>query len=252
MSDHWENYFTSVNSSAVAVLVDMGIAEEAPRAELGQLVMLRISLLSPDESGLAGKEEHEALDLLEDVLQDGLAELDCETDYVGRITMEGSRVMFYYTSDAPAVEASLRATMEAHPAYQVQLESEADPEWMRYFEMLFPSDRDQQLIGNAHILFNLEQAGDDHEIEREVAHWSYFPTADSRAAFEKAASTLGFQTIDHQDQATGGNPFSLCVSKVSAVDFGTINVIVLELFDLAEEHGGEYTGWETTVQRKRA
>ncbi|MDB5388062.1 MAG: hypothetical protein JWM11_3708 [Planctomycetaceae bacterium] len=249
MSDHWEFYFTRMDVSPVAILVDMGIAEEAPREELSQLVTLRISLLDPDEDGLPGQNEHETLDRLEDALQDGLAELDAETDYVGRMTMDGLRVMFYYTGDADEVAANLTTTMESYPDYQFQPQTEADPDWSRYFEMLFPSERDQQIIGNAHVLENLLQAGDNNEIERDVVHWTYFPTAETRRAFEQAIHELGYQTFDQQDQATGDNSFSIGFSKVSAVDFVTINNVVLELFDLAEEHHGEYTGWETSVQK---
>jgi regulator of RNase E activity RraB len=249
MSDHWEIYFTRVDVSPVAVLVDMGIADEAPREELGELVTLRISVLAPDEFGQPGAKEDETLDRLEDALQDGLAELDGETDYVGRMTMEGVRIMFYYTSEPAAVEACLRATMQTSPAYQHELLAEADPDWTRYFELLYPSERDQQIIGNSHILESLQQAGDNNDLEREVAHWTYFLDADSRSAFERAVHGLGYMTRDSRDQATGDNPFSLCISKVSAVNFETINGVVLELFDLAEAHNGEYTGWETTVQK---
>jgi uncharacterized protein (TIGR01619 family) len=249
MSDHWEFYFTVPQDAPAAILVDMGIADEAPRAELSQLVTLRIPVLNPDEHGLPNEDEHETLDRMEDALEEGLAELDNEVDYVGRITMSGSRVMFYYAADPAEVEASLKATMESYAPYEFELQTDADPEWSRYFEMLYPSDRDQQLIGNTHILESLQQAGDKNEIEREVIHWSYFPTAENRTAFETLIKERGYLKVDQQDQSTGDNPFSLGYSKISAIDFETMNETVLELYDLVDENNGEYAGWETTVQK---
>ena len=42
--------------------------------------------------------------------------------------------------------------------------------------------------------------------------------------------------------------FALTIGRVSAVDFTTINDVVLELFDLAKEHDADYDGWEASVE----
>jgi len=249
MSDHWEFYYTGIDDHPAGILVDLGIVDDAPRAELGELVTLHLQLKRTDEYGMPPAEDVEPLDRVEDFLEEGLAELDAETDYVGRCTSQGLRVFFYYTSDPSAVEVCLKSTMATLPDFQCEVKTENDPEWSRYFEVLYPSDREQQIIGNAHVLANLQSAGDKPEIEREVVHWIYFPNPDLRANFQRIVQELGLETVEKQDQSVGDNPFSLCIGKVMSLDEIAINELVLELFDLAAENQGEYTGWETSVQR---
>lgn len=252
MSNHWEFYYTAIDDQPVGILVDMGIAGVAPRTGLPQLVLLRIPLLQTDEHGLPTEESHALMDRVEDALEDGLEGIPAETDYVGRFTTQGSRVFFYYSSDASAVEAGLKSTMSAFPEFSVETRIESDPEWNQYFETLHPNEREEQVIANGHILQSLQNAGDHPEVVREVQHWVYFPNAEARGSFEQRVQQLGYQTTERQDQSVGPNPFSLCVSKPTSLEDMTINDVVLELFDLAQEYDADYTGWETSVQRSLA
>jgi regulator of RNase E activity RraB len=59
----------------------------------------------------------------------------------------------------------------------------------------------------------------------------------------------GYKLVSQKDDAKGERKFGLMLSKVHTVDFGTINDVVLELFDLAGECSGDYDGWETSVEK---
>jgi hypothetical protein len=42
-------------------------------------------------------------------------------------------------------------------------------------------------------------------------------------------------------------PYGASLQRVSPVDWDTIEEITIELFDLAQDHGGEYEGWGSQV-----
>ena len=115
----------------------------------------------------------------------------------------------------------------------------------------YPSPRAYQTIMNHRVLGSLEQHGDQHDIERVVTHWIYFDTAADRDRFMAAALQKGYKLVAQNNDAKGERKFGITLSKVHAVDFRTINDVVLELFDLAGECAGEYDGWETSVEKGR-
>jgi len=249
MSDLWEYYYTGIDDQPAGILVDLGVGRDAPHSDLDQVVTLRIQLNRSDEYGFPVEEDIERLDIVEDQLEDGLETLSSPCLYVGRVTVQGTRTLYFYTSDPAAVQASLKSSMEQAPELKFEVASELDAEWSQYFDQLYPSDREQQIIGNIHVLESLQNAGDKPEIPRDVVHWTYFPNAEMRGQFEARAKELGFDVLDQQDQSVGENPFSLCIGKKHTLEEEVIHPLVLELYDLANEHQGEYTGWETAVVR---
>jgi regulator of RNase E activity RraB len=138
--------------------------------------------------------------------------------------------------------------MVPFPEYEFEVGSRADQQWSTYREFLFPSNREYQTIMNSRVLSELEKSGDNHDIERSVCHWVHFATAEDRRRFVEIARSKGFSEASSNDDGQGERPFGLSIARVHAVDYLTINHVVLELFDLAEEHQGEYSGWETSVE----
>ncbi len=107
-----------------------------------------------------------------------------------------------------------------------------------------------QVIQNGRVLRALEKDGDRHDTVREVSHWAYFETTEARERFSSSVRSKGYREVTRRDDAEGARPFGITVAGDSDVNYETINNVTLELFDFAKEAGGEYDGWETSVERR--
>src|SRR6185312_14781750 len=108
------------------------------------------------------------------------------------------------------------------------------------------SPKDLQRIANMDLLDVLAEKGDVLTVPREVQHWLYFRTAQSRALFKDAAAAAGFQVMpdfDSQDEL----PFGITVIRIQSIEQNSIDDTVVQLLTLAERFDGEYDGWETPV-----
>jgi uncharacterized protein (TIGR01619 family) len=248
MSDDWDFFFCSIEDSPASILVDLGIHEELPIEGASELVRLRLVMRDPREDGLSSKAEFDRLNDVEDGLNAALDESPHVIHYVGRVTCFGVRDFFYYTGEATVAESCLSTAMAAFPDYEFEIDSQTDADWETYRELLYPSEREFQMIMNGRVLANLEESGDKHEIEREVSHWIYFSDEADRAKFLRQATSQGYKHVESSDDKNTERPYGVSVSRVHAVDYGTLNDAVLELFDLAQDCNGDYDGWETSVE----
>jgi regulator of RNase E activity RraB len=90
----------------------------------------------------------------------------------------------------------------------------------------------------------LEDRGDIHSTPRRVDHWAYFPTAEARQSFVEAALQADFdlESIDDDERCCAR------VFRTDTVELEHIHAVVMILFELANQHGGDYDGWETSVE----
>jgi regulator of RNase E activity RraB len=130
-------------------------------------------------------------------------------------------------------------------AYKYDYNSQEDPSWDQYLNVLYPSPEQLERIGNQDLLDHLLTQGDNPLIEREIRHWIYFPSAELRDAFKQALDSP-FE-VDHEYDEDNGNPFALVVKRIQSLQQPQIDDTVIELFRLAEQFQGNYTGWETPV-----
>jgi hypothetical protein len=88
-------------------------------------------------------------------------------------------------------------------------------------------------------------------VPRKVDHWLEFPSVEARAAARSTLEAIEFAIEGEyaSDEPGAQLPHSLVVSRVDSVDMRTINGITLELARLADEHGGNYDGWESPVTK---
>ncbi len=249
MSDEWGFYFCRVDNRPASMFVDLGIRQDVPVADLSELAWLRLYMRQPREDGLSGKEEYDRLIEIEEALTQALANAETTIAYVGRNTSNGCRDYYFYTGIGTQAESCLSLAMVPFPEYEFEVGSRPDPEWTVYCEFLYPSRRAYRTILNDRVLAALEKHGDRHDIEREVTHWIYFQSPEDRDRYLKAAIQRGYKVVKQNDDGKGERRFGLTLSRFHAVDFRTINDVVLELFDLAQKYAGDYDGWETSVER---
>lgn len=246
MSDKWDVYFTVVDEQPAAVLVDLGIAEEAPDSDRPILLWVWLPMLSPDDSGFASEEEEPILTQIEDTFIDAV-ELTTGAVLVGRITTCGRREFYFYAKSEEGFEDTISEAMEQFEDYEFETGSQEDDEWAQYFDVLYPDSEDQQQIFNRQVIERLSESGDPLTVPRAVDHFASFRTAEDRDGFI-AALDPAYEVIGQKHDDDGGEmPYSISLKRVSAVDWETIEGISYELFDLAIEHNGEYDGWGSPV-----
>ena len=249
MSDHWDFYFSNVNDRPASLFVDLGIRESVPDPERPWLLWAWVYFQQPREDGLSSSEEAETLSDIEDALNESV-ENGVDGVLSGRITTDGRREFYYYGPSFAGFEDAVARGMQQFPAYRWEAGSQQDPEWNQYLELLYPGPHDWQCMQNRQVLEQLQRHGDSLEKARVVSHWAYFPDAASRDQFIAAIQPLGYsitsqEVLDDEDRPL---PYSVGCERVDAVDWGSINQVTIELFDLANAHGGDYDGWETSVE----
>ena len=87
--------------------------------------------------------------------------------------------------------------------------------------------------------------GDSLEKKRTVDHCIYFQTTAGRAAFVEAIEGKGFEFS--VEEPPDEDSIQLELHRVESVGLHDIHDSVMELVRLAQEHGGDYDGWEACV-----
>lgn len=247
MSDTWEMYLTQIDDQPAAVLVDLGIADSAPDAERPVLLWVWLTMQSPTDDGFASEEEEPLLTKIEDSFIDAV-ELTTGAAFVGRVTTCGRNEFYFYGKSVEGFEDTIAEAMEAFGDYEYETGSQADDEWQQYFDVLYPSPEDTQQIFNRQVIEQLSESGDSLTSPRAVDHFAVFPTPENRSRFVAAAVEAGYRVVgeetgDESDELL----YAVNLQRVSPVDWETIDEISFELFDLARNHEGEYTGWGSDV-----
>lgn len=247
MSDRWDFYLCRVNDALASISLNLGLRPDVPQAQRPQLLWVWVPLRSPRPDGLSAKEEADTLWAIEDALKPALAR-ECDATLVGRITTCGRREFYFYAPSGDSLDATVAAAMAAFPEYTIESGENDDPEWNQYLDVLYPSPRDLQRMQNRGVVEQLVKNGDTLKQPREVQHWIYFRTAESRQFFVERVVPKGFRAqASGPQKADSDHPHGLSVVRQDHVDLNSINPIVLDLFELANELDADYDGWETSI-----
>ena len=121
-----------------------------------------------------------------------------------------------------------------------------DSEWGQYLNVLYPSPDDLQRIANMDLLDVLREKGDVLTVAREVQHWMYFGSEQSRSQFRDTATAAGFRVIS-ESTSEGSLPFGIVLARTQSIEQESVDRTVIELLNLTRRFDGEYDGWETPV-----
>ena len=245
MSDHWENYPCTMGNHASFVTYDHGVRDELAKLPFPNFVSFRVTLLRPDDRGLPTGNEFNQLNDVEDFLCSQLKD-----EYglqVGRITSNGSRYFHFYSNldeDEINLLAEQAAQLHNHP---IALLCEADPERTHYWNELFPTSDDWQVIQDIHVQESLERNGDTLDIPRPIEHWAYFPSAVQRQSFIEDVKAEFDEIHLSESETSAKGRFVAKLVKTGLPDYRSMNHSTLLLNRAARTHGGDYDGWETLV-----
>lgn len=164
----------------------------------------------------------------------------------GRITTEGRREFYFYGETREGLARAVHASLSDFREYKFDIGDREDSLWEQYLNVLYPSAQDLERIKNSDLLEVLAAHGDVPGAARDVQHWMYFPSKETRADFRHEACNAGFK-VESELHVDGDRPFGISVIRKQSVEKELINATVVELLRLVERFQGEYDGWETPV-----
>lgn len=250
MSDHWEVFPCQIGEHQAFVAYDHGLSETIDGLGPTSLLKIKVSVKSPDENGLPQRDEFPALDALEDRL--GAAVAAHGGTAVGRVTVAGLRIFYYYIDIA---ESEARALIAAHAdrsGYELRFTLKQDAGREGYWQDLYPSDDERQIAADLRVVEALEQRGDDLSQPRKIEHWAYFQNAEAMERFVKWLRTRRFEIesatqVDPQDTVDAEHRYRVQFHHELAPSLDQICPVTVELCQKTRELGGDYDGWETRV-----
>lgn len=238
----WDFYPTYIEDHIAVVALDLSFFDYAPLPKFPGLLHITLNYPHPDEEGLPSEQDADDLVVMEDALRELI-----DGYYAGRITYDGARELFFYTEGNQNPEEAISAILDRFREFDYNLELTADSAWKSYFELLFPEEREMQIIQSNRLLRYLQENNDKSNEVRPVIHWIYFESEKNRDKFIDSLDER-FEVGDAEDSSQwGADSFSVQLIENSATDDDTIHATVLELFDLADLHHGAYDGWETEL-----
>lgn len=247
--EEWEFYFSNVDDKLGSLFVDIGLHKVAPMADKPNVVWVSIKMNNPREDGLSSQEESELLCDIEDALVGKIISKH-NSIYVGRLTSAGDRDLYFYFGETTLYDKTISEVMVAYPKYQFDFGSKEDKEWGGYFDFLYPLPQQFQSIQNRRVIDQLEKGGDKLTKEREVFHWIYFKSNSDRVKFLEKIKNDNFSIVcKDSDESWGEFSHRLQIKRIDKVDQNSVDEFVIHLWKLANEIGGDYDGWETSIEK---
>lgn len=246
--DKWDFYQCKVYDAIASIFLNFWYCENGPIDGAGVLYWCDVVMSDPADHGMGGPEEAEALYKADEAFSPAVADLGLY--YVGRLRNQGRWMTALF--GPPGLEEKLSALSAATFApRKVAVGSQDDPEWAYLFDFLQPNEERVQWMRNRDVVDALERHGDNLEKPRRVDHWLYFETASDRQAFLDFAQAEGFEVEDLNAEADPPRRFSVQIHRVDSVKLTDTHEIVMTLHSVAADNGGEYDGWETSVEKEQ-
>jgi uncharacterized protein (TIGR01619 family) len=244
----WDFYMSNVDDVIGSFFLDLGLRTIAPVADKPNMVWISISMQNPREDGLSSNEESELLYSIEDNVVNNITNQH-NAIYVGRLTSDGMRQLYFYVGDMSNYEKTIVESMSKYQTYEFDFGSKEDNEWEVYFDFLFPLPSQYQMIMNAKVIRNLEQQGDNLTKERMVDHCIWFETENDMQNYISEIEKHNFKVIS-SNKNSENKMYVLNIERVDKVDYQSVNDYVLYLWELANKHKGDYDGWGCTVEKE--
>ncbi len=236
----WSSYFARVEGEPISVAVDLELRDGAPRPDQPEAYTIAVTLREPDSHGMTGANEYRVLQRIEEELASALEPAGLVE--AGRVTGRGMRTFHYYGPQSDDVAARVADVMTKHQEYTYSLLAASDPLWAVYTNYLYPDAQQMAFANDMKALQVLIDAGDDLEKRRPIEHTVTFGDREQLDGFARVMADKGYRVaIDAGERAVR-------CAKLDTVDPFKITEMRVALTTLAEEFGGDYSGWSTAVQ----
>ncbi len=144
------------------------------------------------------------------------------------------------------LEAALNAAA-AEAGYAPEVHVEADPGKSVYWQDLYPTEDDRQVMVDMEVQAALSEKGDDPAKAREIAHWVYFREETDAQDFAGWARETGYKVISVERSEEAAPLWLVRMAHQGTLQLKDISGHTLTISRRAREVGGQYDGWESPL-----
>lgn len=238
------------DGSPCIIRVRTDLADKAPLA--GKPILCNIALgYKGEANGLPTDRQAAQLQtFIEGIIEH--AEMKQSGIWVGSITAQGQRIVFFYSDNADFFHKTNAAYLNGLSEIPFVLggNAEEDPDWQLYRNTLLPSREAQAYERNASTIEALRNYGDNLSQLRPIHHYAYFDTLADAEAFAHAAEGLGKYLNDINRSSDNTEVYRVTLTHVDSIDGERMAKIAATLEALAEQYNGEYDDWEALLVKQ--
>lgn len=251
MQEYWEEYMKPIEGHPAIVSFNAEIADNVPDMEFMYVGFVKVKLNNPTSKGLVSKEEQDDVSFIEDRLE--MESLRYRAGkYIGRIITQGEVNFIYYLKLDFEWTDTVNAAMKYFENYSFEHGSRMDMDWEVYTKLLFPTQKEWQIIQNHHSCDALAKAGDNLHASRAIEHKMFFHTEEDREKFIKTIEKEGFKT-QKEIAPTEDTPLhGLQFYRIDTPYYYDIDELTLDLIAKGETCNGQYDGWETSLVKMQS
>lgn len=243
--EEFGTFFRQAGAHRSSVIVNLTIGDRAPLRNFPNLLRISIPLQDHTDHGLGSSAERPTLEALD---RDLVAALDeqCQAHFVARELTRGMMRFYFYSTLDCAPEPAIQEVINRYPGYRFRLSRTRDPEWNVYFDELYPSRIEFQLLADHEREAAAAAAGDELEVPRPICHWAYFPSAECREKFLQVVHACGFLShlLDPLDPEASTFGYCAELSRNDRADHPYLDDLVMWLHAKADEFAGYYDNFE--------
>ncbi|WP_299325937.1 DUF695 domain-containing protein [uncultured Maribacter sp.] len=249
--ERWDAYMAAYEDGKIgSTTLRMDLNEITPIEDFNYVLVTGLSYETTNENGFP---ENETFAVLHKVADELMEIIQKETEYitVGSFMFNKERLEYFYLKEPKNLVYIIENFYkEYYPEYKFYVNIKEDKEWTYYKDFLYPSEEVQNYMADQSVLRSLEEAGDLLSKSRPVYHWLYFSTEDEMKRCENDLVSSNFIVNNAGINTESDLPYELHVYRVDHVDIDTIYPITSQLRVMARKYGGEYDGWETSVEKE--
>ncbi len=244
MADVWQTFPAQMDEHRAFISFNKSYAEVAAKDLRNAVLQVRVEVRHPTPTGMPTDAEFPALAEVEDRLDKAVtAKGGIE---VGRVTVDGKRYFTFYSSISRGDVAKLISDASKGSPYRLEYFYQEEPGKDTYWKELYPSTDDWQVIRDLEVLDALRNRGDDQSKTREVSHWAYFPDEATAQKFALWAQSVSYK-IAKVERTEDKKEVVVRFTHIGTMELTDITHHTIAINREAEELGGKYDGWETSV-----
>lgn len=238
-------FYRGTDAHHTSVIVNLTIGESAPVSHLPSLVQVIIAMpvsrkkssRLPGENGSYASLELELISAMSK--KAGVA-------FAARELTRGRMKFYFYAPLGTNLDPIVVDVLQSYPTFKHRISRISDPDWTIYFDELYPTRVELQLLTNHGRQAAAVGLGDCLSDPRTICHWIYFPNAQARDRFVDRVRPQGFHIHlrNEQEEESAQRQFCVELSRQDPADYPSLDELVLWLDHQAEECGGEYDSFE--------
>lgn len=237
----WQPFERVIDDKPYLALARTDWTQDGPDRSKPVVVVVTLSFTVRD-NGLPTPEVFAHVKQADDAVTQAI-ERTCKAVCVGTLMGGGQRRLYFYAPAETGAQAAV-ANVTA-PGVTISVQTQKDPAWERVVEEVWPTPEEMRWNADKSVIDQLEEAGDDMTSARPIEHLAVFPSKDAAANFVQWLREEGFELMDGPSKHDG--QWHVEFSQVSSLDLDEIFDQTSAASQSAEEHGGEYDGWQCRV-----